>query len=184
LYFRRQGSGDSHECWQGEFLSHPGVAENKRLQIWKQIFIWGTSPVIAAFNDESFELDENLLDLALQVFHPIEERNDVFNKLASLLPPLPGVASNAPHDFIEPSSIKPSSIKLLPFEPSPFKPSSIKVHQVNPFKNIQLQWAIAYPQPFQDRHISDHSSSNSKHLNSLLPFSQFVRHLSSRLSIH
>jgi hypothetical protein len=40
--------------------------------------------MITAFNDELFKLDENLLDLGLQVFCPIEVRNTLFDKLFSV----------------------------------------------------------------------------------------------------
>ncbi len=73
--------------------------------------------MITAFNNESFELDKNLLDLGLQVFHPIVEQNDVFGQLASSMPPLPGIATNSPYDFIEPSSVEPLSFQLSNFEP-------------------------------------------------------------------
>ncbi len=53
-----------------------------------------TATMITAFNG-SFGLEENLLDLGLQVFRPIIMRNDVFYKLASLLPPLTGVTTNS-----------------------------------------------------------------------------------------
>jgi hypothetical protein len=82
--------------------------------------------MITAFNYESFELNKNLSDSGLQVFRPIEERNDVFDKLASTLPPHPGVSTNAPHDFIEPSLIEPLSIELVSFKLSPIELSSIK----------------------------------------------------------
>ncbi len=84
------------------------------------------STMITTFNDETFELDENLLDLGLQVFHPLVEQNDVFGQLVLPMPPLPGVATNAPYDFIEPSSIRPSSFQLLNFEPLSIETMSIE----------------------------------------------------------
>jgi hypothetical protein len=76
--------------------------------------------VTTTFNDELFELDKNLLDLGLQVF-PRVERNNVFDKLASPLPPLPSVAANSPYDFIEQLSIKQLSFQLSNFEPLSIK---------------------------------------------------------------
>lgn len=73
--------------------------------------------MMKAFNDETFELDKYVSDLGLQVFRQIEMRNGVYDELVSLLPLLPGVASNAADDFIEPFSIEPSSIELSSIEP-------------------------------------------------------------------
>ena len=78
---------------------------DKSISILKKHFFSDvrTATMKTAFNDKSFKLDKNLSDLGLQVFRPIEERNCAFDERASPSPPLPGVATNAPHDFIESS---------------------------------------------------------------------------------
>jgi hypothetical protein len=92
--------------------------------------------MITTFNDKSFELDKNLSQLGLLVFHPIVEQNDVFGQLASPMPPLLGIATNFPYNLIEPSSIKPSSFQL-----SNFKPSSIETMPIGemPIDSIILR---------------------------------------------
>ena len=72
-----------------------------------------------ACNDETFELDKDLLDLGLKLYCPNEMRNGVYDEHASPLPPLPGVPSNAVHNFIkqqlyiESSYIKTMSSELI-----------------------------------------------------------------------
>ena len=122
--------------------------------------------MMKAFNDETFELDKYVSDLGLQVFRQIEMRNGVYDELVSLLPLLPGVASNAADDFIEPFSIEPSSIELSSIERN--------VHRVDQFENVRLHRASSVHNHF--RQASDQSSSNSKYLlNLLLPISRFLR---------
>jgi hypothetical protein len=84
--------------------------------------------MMKAFNDETFELDKYVSDLGLQVFRQIEMRNGVYDKLVSLLPLLPGVASNAADDFIEPFSMSHHSLSC--------HPSSRNVHRVDQFENV------------------------------------------------
>jgi hypothetical protein len=97
--------------------------------------------MMKAFNDETFELDKHVSDLGLQVFRQIEQRNGVYDELVSLLPPLPGVASNAADDFIEPFSIEPSSIELSSIERN--------VHRVDQFENVRLHRASSVHNHFR-----------------------------------
>jgi hypothetical protein len=124
-----------------------------------------TATMITIFNDETFELDKNQLDLGLQlqVFSPIVEWNDVFGQLASPMPPLPGVATNFPYNStLSPlqTSIKPSSFQL-----SNFKPSSIKTMPIEKMpiyslisRKYPLCGAIACPQLPQDKHQINHGA--------------------------
>ena len=97
--------------------------------------------MMKAFNDETFELEKYVSDLGLQVFRQIEQRNGAYDELVSLLPPLPGVASNAADDFIEPFSIEPSSIELSSIERN--------VHRVDQFENVRLHRASSVHNHFR-----------------------------------
>jgi hypothetical protein len=94
------------------------------------------------FNYELIALDKILLDSGLQVFRPIKERNGVFDDLASLLPPLPGIATNAPHIFIKQSSIEPLSTKAGVFQ---IDAHQAVIHQDNLFM-VRYQ-ALPHCQP-------------------------------------
>ncbi len=113
----------------------------------------GTATMITPFNDASFELDKNLLELGLEVFRPIVERNDAFDKLASPLPPLPGVAPI--HHKTSSSLCQPSrcsfSCPFLSLHPSRQCPLR-KCWLIWSFWECLLHWAITCPQLCQDKH--------------------------------
>jgi hypothetical protein len=100
------------------FFPTPGLPKASVFNLENEYCLFFGKPLptlatmITAFNDDSFELQENLLDLGLQVFNLIKEQDSDFEEIASPLPPFPSVATNAPHNFIKPSSIKPSSGSL------------------------------------------------------------------------
>ncbi len=134
----------------------------------------------------NFELDENLSDLGLQVqvFCPIIEKNDVFGQLESPLPPLPSIANNSQHNFIEPFSIKLSSFHLLNFEPSSM--------ETMPIEAMPIGSIILRTYPFVELlpvHNCFKTSIRSimglfQIFEFTVPFSWFLRHLNPRLSIY
>ncbi len=145
-----------HCCSPGRQASSAASSDNRLFpySILKRILSGRTkSPhtatVITAFNDTSFELDENLSDSGLQVFRSIVERNDLLGVLASLLPPLPGVATNSPYDFIDRSSIELSSFQLADFEPSSIKTTPIEKMLVDSI--ISRTYHFIEPSPVHDR---------------------------------